>query len=82
MSLPPAIGRLIAFAVAAAVFVGIMGFAAIFIAAPLREWYGDVAQGWPAWAHLLFIFGGIAGCYSLGFYLKRRDQRRAERATL
>ncbi len=82
MNLHPTLARLIAFIVAAALFVGMMSAAAIFIAAPLREWYGEAVHDWPAWAHIVFIVVGVTSLYSLGFYLKRRDQRRADRATL
>lgn len=80
MNLPPALGRLIAFAVAAAIFLGGMWLAVVFVAAPFSHWVGEQTRGWPAWAHLVLIVSGIGALYSLGFYLKRRDQRSAERA--
>lgn len=48
---------------------------AVFAVRPLTEWFGEQTSGWPAWANLLFVIGGIAALYSLGFYLKRRDQK-------
>lgn len=78
----PPVAKAIAFLVAAAIFIGGMLLVATFVAAPLRNWYGDVAQGWPAWAHLAFIAAIVIVPLWLSRVLRRRDQRKADRATL
>lgn len=81
-SMNPSVARFIAFLVAAAIFIGGMLLVATFVAAPFSHWVGEQTRGWPAWATLGSGIALIAALYSLGFYLKRRDQRKADRATL
>lgn len=78
----PTVARIIAFAVAAWVFIGLMLLVAYFVAAPLRDWYGDVAQQWPAGGHLLFIGLLVVIPLWLSRVMRRRDQRRNDRAAL
>jgi membrane protein implicated in regulation of membrane protease activity len=78
----PPVAKAIAFVVAAAIFLGGMWLVATFVAAPFSHWIGEQTRGWPAWATLGSAVLGIVALYSLGFYLKRRDQRKADRATL
>lgn len=78
----PPVAKAIAFVVAAAIFIGGMLLVATFVAAPLSHWVGEQTRGWPAWATLGTGITLIAALYSLGYYLKRRDQRKAARPTL
>jgi hypothetical protein len=78
----PPVAKFIAFVVAAVIFIGGMLLVGTFVAAPFSHWVGEQTRGWPAWATLGTGVALIAALYSLGFYLKRRDQRRADRATL
>lgn len=53
-----------------------------FVAAPVSEWVWSFTRGWSASGKLGLIVALIVACYALGFYLHRRDQRKADRATL
>lgn len=82
MMFSPTVARIIAFAVAAWVFIGLMLLVAYFVAAPFSNWVGEQTRGWPAWATIgsvvVFIVLGQWGARALN----RRDQRRNDRAAL